>query len=326
MADFAGATPLRGVTCKRSWVMLAAALAAAGLFLLPVALAADSASPLVLAAERVAWRSIELYGSRLGNSVTVTIEISRLPASGADKTFLASRQGRPYAPSGPDVMLLEVRTRIEPLALSPVTLESRVWFSPREALPLQRFRSRRGEGDFDQTFRFTHEGVFRRQLEPRTPAETPLPVARWTKTDESFYAYAGGPMPTETSLLIYILSAADVASGGEPLSLNVFNRRQFHQVVLRADAARTLTADLTIRKPGAETQVRKTVEAIPVRLESRPLNPNAKEKEDFSFLGLKDNIVLFVDRSSRLPVQVSGVIPGIGSVELRAREIKLNER
>jgi hypothetical protein len=326
MADLAGAKPLRGAEYKRRRMIGAAVLAAAGLFLLPPAPAAGPPATPALTADRVAWSSVELYGSRLGNSVTVTIELARLPAAGIDKGFLPSPQGRPYAASGPEVMLIEVRTRIEPLALSPVTLESRVWFAPREALPLQRFRSRRGEADFDQSFRFTHEGVFRRQLEPRTPAETPLPAARWTKTDESFYAYPGGPAPTETSLLIYILSAADFAAGGEPLVLNVFNRRQFHQVALRADPARSLPADLTVRKPGSEAQVQRTVTAVPVRLESRPLDPQAREKEDFSFLGLKNDIVLFIEKDSRLPVQVNGMIPGVGHVELRAREIKLKER
>ena len=290
--------------------------------LFAVRLPANSSPCAGMEAVRVLWDSVELHDTRFGTSVSVRVELTRLPASGIEKSFLAAPRRRPVSPSGPEVLLLDVRTRIEPPAIPAVTLLSRVWFSPREALPLQRFRSRRGEDDYDQTFRFTHEGVFRLQVEPRAPAEVPLGPEGWSKKSESFYVYPGIGGFTETSLLLYILSAAQIDTEGAPLELDVFNRRQFHRVALRAGAPRSLPTELILSMPNGEAKVLRSVEAFPVRFVGVPLDPKAKEREDFSFLGLKGEVVLYLEKESRLPVQVSGEIPGIGRVEMRASEIK----
>lgn len=273
------------------------------------------------------WRAIELQGARLGNSVSVSIRLDRAPAAGIEKGFLDFPRGRPFAAGGAAIGLLEVTTRIEPLAHRPVALVSRVWFDPAGATPLQRYRSRRGEGDYDQTFRFGPEGVFRRQLEPRSPEEAAKPPEGWTKRDESFYARPGGPgAMTETSLLMVILSAAELEAGSAPEEVVVFNRRQFHRIVMRPGALRRLPAALVVHGPGEAKRVVESLEAIPVALEARPLDPGAKDPEHFSFLGLTEGVVLFLEKGTRLPVQVNGALPGVGSVELRAREITLARR
>jgi hypothetical protein len=286
-------------------------------------LGAGAGAPPAAAGDRVPWSAVELHGSRLGNSVTVAIDLKWLPAAGVEPGFLASPRGEPLRAASPQIGLLEVRTRIEPLALRPVTLASRVWFEPHGAVPLQRVRTRRGEADYDQTFRFTAEGVFRRQVEPRSAAEAAQPMDQWTKRDDAFYPFAGGAGISETSLLVVRLSAGDFATGGGPLELTVFNRRQLHRVALRPEAPRRMPAALTVRGPGAESRTLASVETVPVRLESRPVDPDAREQEEFSFLGLKDGIVFFLEKETRLPVQVNGALPGIGMVELRAREIRL---
>jgi hypothetical protein len=44
--------------------------------------------------------------------------------------------------------------------------------------------------------------------------------------------------------------------------------------------------------------------------------------ENFSFLGLHQDISIYIDPTTRLPIQVSGIIPSLGKAELKLNEIK----
>jgi hypothetical protein len=273
---------------------------------------------------RVPWEAFKLQGSRFGNSVTVSIRLARGASAAVEKNFLPSPQGTPLRSNGPELLELEVLTRIEPVALAPVTLENRVWFSSEGAQPLQRFRSRRGEDDYEQVFRFTSEGVFRRQREPMNAEEALQPAERWTKRDDSFYPL-GERMrqATETSLLIYLLAARPAAEDGREAHFTVFNKRKLHEVRALPAALQAVPVDYLLWQAGGQTRVRRTAEAAVVRMESRPLEPGGKDPEDFSFLGLKEDIAVVFERSTRYPLRVSGVIPGIGRVDLNLSEIHL---
>jgi hypothetical protein len=47
--------------------------------------------------------------------------------------------------------------------------------------------------------------------------------------------------------------------------------------------------------------------------------------ENFSFLGLRKNIAIFIDPASRLPLQISGKLPKLGSLHLKLSEAVLRE-
>ena len=47
------------------------------------------------------------------------------------------------------------------------------------------------------------------------------------------------------------------------------------------------------------------------------MESNLNDTEDFSVLGLHQDIVIFIDAKSRLPLQISGFVLGVGSVDLK---------
>jgi hypothetical protein len=55
------------------------------------------------------------------------------------------------------------------------------------------------------------------------------------------------------------------------------------------------------------------------------VNPEGElsDKADFSLLGLQDEIILFFDKNSGLPLQVRGVAPRIGATEIDLKSVTL---
>ncbi len=91
-----------------------------------------------------------------------------------------------------------------------VNVGNTVWFNPGDAAARGRYRLRRGEDDFEKTYRFARQGVFRRNREPQNNAERRLEPERWSRQVESFYPYdperLGCPVVSDRLLLIYIVS------------------------------------------------------------------------------------------------------------------------
>jgi hypothetical protein len=174
-------------------------------------------------------------------------------------------------------------------------------------------------------YRFTDQGVFRHRIEPRNKKEASLEPAHWTAIKDSFYPYdltrTGCPAVSERSLLVFILSAADFSDNNDPLSLCVFGKRQLHRVQLQAQGLHPLnvnygekTRRTTIRKQG-------TINTLKIAITAEPMDSELKEAENFSFLGFHDNIVIYLEPVSRLPIQASGDIPTIGTAQLQLNEV-----
>ena len=52
----------------------------------------------------------------------------------------------------------------------------------------------------------------------------------------------------------------------------------------------------------------------------------SSEPENFSFLGSHKDITIYIDSTTRFPIQVNGVIPTIGTVALKLSEVQTKYR
>lgn len=304
-----------------SWMWLAVFAAVAGIWAGQVD-AAGSASdgPEV---RPVAWSFLALQAERLGNRVDAEVWIAALPAAGEQTFFLPSPKGAPFRPHGPEVLKLSIRIRIELMGRSPVRMENHVWFDPKDGTPLYLIRTRSGLDDYDQTFRFTQEGVFRRQREPASAAEVQRPVETWTKVGEHFYAYPANAENChsilETSTLIYLLCEASGYDPRSRSSLCVFHKRQLHRVSLQAGTAEAVDFDFLEKKGAGETRRSGKGPANRIRIESRPIGSYRGEVEDL----FRDGTLLYLSPEGALPLVATCELPLIGRVEMRLREAHL---
>jgi hypothetical protein len=286
---------------------------------------AQSFSQLNLDAHRVPWAHLSFHAKNFWVEVSTDIQMRPLRASDLDAVLLASPQGIPIKPQTSSAAEMTINTTIDPRFRSPVNIYNRIWFNPSDAAALGRIRLRRGEDDFKKIYRFTDQGVFRHRIEPKDKKEAALEPEKWTDLKDSFYPYdltrLRCPFVSERSLLVFILSAIDFSKNNDPLSLCVFGKRQLHRVQLQKQGVYPLsvnyiekTQQTTIRKEG-------TIKTLKITITPEPMDSELKEAENFSFLGFHRNIVIYIEPSSRLPIQASGVIPTIGTTQLKLNEV-----
>ena len=288
---------------------------------------AQSFSQLRLDANRVPWTNLFYQTKNFMVDVTVDVALESLSADAVKAVLIESRQGVGIQIPNNGAHKLTNNIIIDSIFQPPVKIDNQVWFDPIDATALGRVRLRKGEDDFKKIYRFTSQGVFRHRKEPKDQKETLKDPDKWTDVRDTFYAYnldqLGCVNVSERLLMIYIVSAGDQLLNNKPLNLCMFAKRQLFQVTLNPAGLQTVEADYIEKKQQSQKRRQLEVEALKIMLESRPLESDLDEVENFSFLGFHRDIVLFVDPVSRLPLQISGVIPKAGRVTVKLQEVRL---
>jgi hypothetical protein len=276
---------------------------------------------------RVPWVDLSFNAKNFWVEVSTSIQFISLPAAEVDALLLPSPQGAPVKPTTPQASQMTINTIIDPKFRSPVNIYNGIWFNPIDASALGRVRLRRGEDDFKKMYRFTDQGVFRHQLEPKDKKEASLDPEKWTKIKDSFYPYDLTRLEctgvTEDSLLIYILSAADISNINKSSAVCVFGKRQLHRVKLKQEGTYPLNANFIDMTQQNAIRKEERIKALKIAITAEPMESDLKESENFSFLGLHQDIAIYIDPATHLPIQVSGIIPTIGKVHLKLSAVQM---
>jgi hypothetical protein len=231
---------------------------------------------------------------------------------------------------GQQVYSLEVNRVIDYIFSRAVKLWNQVLFDPNRANSLYRVRLRRGKDDIKRAYWFSGEGVHRLRRLPENKGEASLDPAKWTAVKTSFYPYdltrLECPQVVDPMLIIYLVSTAPMEKEGEVLSLCVFGKQQLHQVRLRVEGLQTLEVDYSVNSGEGKVEIKGKVDGLRVTLEAEPLVSDKKNAENFSFLGMHEDIAIHIDPELRTPLQVSGKIPTVGAVTLKLREVKMKDQ
>jgi hypothetical protein len=282
-----------------------------------------------LDSNRVRWTDLIFHAKNFWVEVSTTVQLTSLPFSEVETELLAAPRGLPIKPTSPQISQMTINTTINPKFRSPVNIYNRIWFNPADASALGRIRLRRGEDNFKKMYRFTRQGVFRHQIEPKDRKEALLAPENWTHKSDNFYAYdpaqLGCSGVTERSLLIYILSAADLSRIGSPISLCVFEKRQLHRVRLKQEGTYPINVNFIDKTQQNAIRKEESINALKIAITAEPMESDLNEVENFSFLGLHKDIAIYLDPATRLPIQVSGIIPTIGRAHLNLIEVRLNQ-
>ena len=167
----------------------------------------------------------------------------------------------------------------------PIKLVNHVWFDPRDATALGRFRLRRGDDDFKKIYRFTQQGVFRHRIEPGSKQEEQQEPEKWTDVRDTFYAYnldqLGCVNVSERLLLIYRVSAVEQLEDNKPLFLCVFAKRQLFEVKLESAGLHSVKFDYIEKSQEAKHRRKGRMDAHKIMLETRPLKSDLPKVENF---------------------------------------------
>ena len=290
---------------------------------------AQPISHLKLDSHRILWSHLSFHAKNFWVEVSTDLQMKSLRASDLDAVLLASPKGIPIRPQTPQINEMTINTTIDPRFRSPVKIHNRIWFNPADASALGRVRQRRGEDDFQKTYRFTEQGVFRHRIEPKDRGEAREEPDKWTDIKNTFYPYDMNQLNcgnvSERSALIYILSAAASSKDNTPLTLCIFGKRQLHRVQLRKEGIQPLTINYIEKNRQVETRKEGTVGALRLTITAQPIESGLEDAENFSFLGFHKGITIYIEPASGLPIQVSGIIPNVGKADLKLNKVRLKE-
>jgi len=290
---------------------------------------AQSTLPFKLEANDILWNRLSYRTKNFFVTVATDVHLKTIPTKEAGEFLITVPQGVALQAEGTQIFAITAHSVIDPLFGSTNTFQTKAWYNQKNTTVLQRIRLRQGNEKWKKTYRFTNKGVFRLRKKPNNSGEAKLPLERWTNVEESFFSYdlsnAGCLGILEPSVLLYLVSAIDFTLGKKNLNLCVFNKKQLHKVQIRPEGLKRLKVNYTEKSKEREISRKGEIEAVKLSIKTRSLAGKEKKAEPFSFLGLKGDFDIYIDRTSKIPVQICGQIPGLGKVKIRLQKIELRK-
>ena len=288
---------------------------------------AQSNSPLLLDADKINWSHLVLGAKSVWVDVKVDVRLEPQSKAKMQAELLENRQGDaiPIPEAGGYLLTTDIET--DAAFKSKVSKNNLVWFLPHDGTALGRFRLRQGKDDFKKVYRFTRQGVFRHRQEPKNKQEARQEPDQWTDILDTFFSYQpmqqGCDNVTDRLLLIYIAAAAGVAERKQPLSVCAFGKRKLFRVKLQPVGMESIKTDFTEIKSKTETRRQGKLNAFRIDFETQQLPSDLGIDENFSFLGLRKNISIYLEPETNLPIQIRGDIPSAGRAVLSLQKAKM---
>ena len=288
---------------------------------------AQSFSRLDLDSQRVLWSDLSFGAQGMLVDLAIDIRLASFPKAGFQAIWRTYPQSIQLPSVGQEVYNLEVSRIIDYIFSRPVRLWNQVLFDPKQASALYRVRLRRGQDDIERAYWFSGEGVHRLRRMPKTKSEASLDPAKWTDVDTSYYPYdltrRECPQIIDPVLIIYLVSAAQFNREGDVLTLCAFGKQQLHKVRLAYQRLEDLEADYSLTSGEGKVHKKGKVAGLTITVESEPMISDKRNAENFSLLGMHEDIAIHIDPRLRIPLQVSGKIPTVGLVTLKLSEVKM---
>ena len=290
---------------------------------------AQSFSRLDLDPKRVLWSDLSFGAQGTLVDLAIDIRLASFPKAGFQSIWRTYPQSIQLPSVGQEVYNLEVSRIIDYIFSRPVRLWNQVLFDPKQASALYRVRLRRGQDDIERAYWFSGEGVHRLRRTPKTKGEASLDPAKWTDVDTSYYPYdltrRECSQIVDPMLIIYLVSAAPLNQEGDVLTMCVFGKQQLHKVRLASQRLENLEVDYSLNSGGGKVHKKGKMNGLRITVESEPMISDKKNAENFSLLGMHEDITIHIDPRLRIPLQVSGKIPTVGLVTLKLSEVKMKE-
>ena len=186
------------------------------------------------------------------------------------------------------------------------------WFEP-DLTALQRTQTETGRKNIVRTYRFLESGAYRWDTLPAAGQEK-APHSSWTQHSSQFYPYPDN-LPahkmTDNNIIFYAMSAANLQNDGDSVVFLTFDKEHINRVEMVLQGTEELETDYVAHGPNGKKRINETVKALRLAIKASPVDKNVT-KSDFSFLGVKGDISVYIHPQTRLPLQVSGNADYIG--------------
>ncbi len=285
-----------------------------------LASAADAALDPALDPARVGWSEIRMTASKF--FLTAESRLALRTVTGAtvtpDLLVVADPHFTPLAP-GPAVLELVYDTRGAGRK-SRLTL----LMDPDSGAAIQRVQHDQDGKPRFRTYRFGVEGAYHRTFWPATTGEQSLQPKAWTRTSEGLRAYPvkPGKHPViEPTGLLYAIAAASLDKPGDTADMLVFRRRDTQTVHIAVLPSREVSVRYDEVWPTGTVERSGKVQPLRLSLRGMPVPGGGPTDEDLELLGLRGQLELLLDPTTRAPLELSGDVKVLGKVTLRLAEL-----
>lgn len=294
---------------------LAFVLLAAGL---PPTLLASPGGPEdpPLSPARVDWVRVGLEAHKLFITATTIAEWSVEDTRTVAGHLIESPQGAAIS-AGPNILKVSYDADLPGLH-SKTTL----WMDPGTGNSLQYEVRDSGKRSRERVVRFTDAGAYHRTRRPR-PSESESDSKSWTDESSGFWPYSqrlAGTTVLDSLGLLYFIAGSNLAQTGDQMEVLVFQKRQLVRVRLTVDGLHDAPVAYRATGDDGSRSCRGSARALRIRLTVLPFGTG---KVDFDFLGLKSDIVVYIEPQSRLPLRIEGRAAIIGRVDVTLQEARL---
>lgn len=257
------------------------------------------------------WTSLEYQAKKLFLKARVTIEAELVPPERAKEGLLSAPDHTGLMPTAEQaVVSISTQTKFLERTSDITTLLQAPALSG-----LQRHLLETGSRNRFKTYRFGATAVRASRGEPADAHEATLPPDQWTSRSTELIELGSARGATDPIALLVAASTRPLDELRDGISFSVFSGNEVQQVELVATGAEQKTVDYAIR--GAHPLIAPRVLHV---LEIRAVTDGA---EEFEMLGLEGNLIVRVDSEHRVPVEIEGKMPVLGTVVIRLRQATL---
>jgi len=265
--------------------------------------------------ERIPWKKLQFSASFLFVSATADVSWEPIDKQRVNKVLLPVDKGVPITEQPLFYMTLESRAFNR-------NSQVKFWFQ-QDATALQREQLDWGKRQRLKTYRFATDKAQAIQWTP-LESEAELAPEKWSRKETFQFKYpkvARGIPITDNAALFYVISAANLRQVGDSLVIHSFGKQTVNKITIRVAAEVYLEVNYKKRTQSALRFVEEETTALELRLEIVPLGEEADE--GFEFLGLKDDVRIYLEKSNLVPLRISGKVDYLGWTAVDMVEVEM---
>ncbi|RMF15534.1 MAG: hypothetical protein D6758_09670 [Gammaproteobacteria bacterium] len=195
------------------------------------------------------------------------------------------------------------------------------WLRP-DGEVLQRTSIRLNHKHRARLYRFTPERVWSLKRYPVSEAEQSQPWPMWSRTESEWFDLPDHPRPlTRGEGLFYLAVTARLNQSGDRWHGTLFDSDGLMDLTLEVAGKTRVSVDFEEAGSGAAQRVDQSLPVLRIQARVTPRDA-AVDARNFSFLGLKGGVTLYVDPVRHLIVQLEGKADVLGEVTIRLQQVQ----
>ena len=265
---------------------------------------------------RVKWSSLHYKTYIVFFSMKVKVQLKQISQATSQAALLTPKQGLGTMPQADPTYRIDLDSKI----MGRKSFIS-LWFDPN-GNAFQRTQTDTGSKQRVKTYRILQDGYYSHETKP-TENEQDLPPSKWTQVGEGSKTFnkmpRAGAIVAEPTALYYLVSASHLNKPGDKFQEYIFTKHGIYQLNLHAVDYKEIETDYVLRQDGKKQKSQGEYKTLHIRMNAVPIDPSASD--GFDFLGLKGDIDLYMDPTTRVLLQISGKADIIGHTDITLKEV-----